>query len=180
MPDTSRTHVEIYVFRRAGRRVEFLCLRRAASARKLPGVWQPVTGKVNLLEQSLEAAVRETLEETGLTPRRWWALETVSVYFDPQKDTVRLLPMFAAEAGPRDVVRLSKEHQDFEWLSEKAFASRVLWEMQRRGLEAVRREVLSNATLAAALDVTGLAARWMPKTTARVKAKPRARRGSKP
>jgi len=160
MPTVQRTHVEVYVFRRIGQRIEHLCLRRSSSAKKLPGVWQPVTGKVEVFEQSLEAAVREVREETGLSPLRWWALESVSVYFDPLHDTVRLLPMFAAEVGSRDDVKLSREHQDFEWLSAKAFGSRVLWEMQRRGLEALQREVLASARLADALDVTGPAGRW--------------------
>ena len=182
MPAFERTHVEVYVFRRIGRRIEHLCLRRSKTAKKLPGVWQPVTGKVNLLEQGLEAAVREVREETGLSPRRWWALESVSVYFDAVRDSVRLLPMFAAEVGPRDAVALSHEHDAFDWLSAKALAGRVLWETQRRGLEALDSEILkARPELAAALDVTAKARRWQsggrPKTAARAKARsPRARR----
>ena len=66
--------IEVHLFRRAGRRVEFLCLRRART-RRLPGVWQPVTGKRRRGETAFAAARREVREETGLEPRRWWALE---------------------------------------------------------------------------------------------------------
>lgn len=172
----ARTHVEAYVFRRNGRRIEHLCLRRAATAKRLPGVWQPVTGKARLLEPALLAAAREVKEETGLEPVRWWALETVTTYFAPESDAVKFLPLFVAEA-PRDArVRLSREHDAFAWLGAREFAARVLWESQRRGLAAVTREVLANRALAAALEVTHRLT--PPATRARAGAPPRARRAA--
>src|SRR5262245_24033344 len=97
MPTLRSTHVEVYLFRRRGRRVEFLLLRRAPSRRSLPGVWQPVTGKRRARERMLAAAVREVREETGLEPRRWWALETLTLYPDARADEIVALPLFAAE-----------------------------------------------------------------------------------
>ena len=61
-------HVEVYVFRRRSRAVEFLCLRRA-SGRSLAGVWQPVTGKRRRGESARRAAWREVVEETGVHAR---------------------------------------------------------------------------------------------------------------
>lgn len=158
MPRLQRTHIEAYVFRRRGGRVEFLCLRRARD-RSLGGVWQPVTGKSRPRETALAGAVREVHEETGLSPRRWWALETVTAYYDPAKDVVLMLPLFAAEAGAREAVRLSEEHDAHRWLPARAAGRLYLWEAQRIGLEAVRREVLGRRDLARALEVTALAAR---------------------
>jgi 8-oxo-dGTP pyrophosphatase MutT (NUDIX family) len=146
-------HIEVHVFRRRGRRLEFLCLRRAATRAVLPGVWQPVTGKRRRFERGPTAALRELFEETGLHPRRFWALETVSLYFDPTKDAVRLLPLFVAEVGAKDRVRLSREHDAFRFLSPRAAGRRYLWEAQRRALDSVRREVLGSKALAAALEV---------------------------
>ncbi len=154
MPTLSSTHVEVYVFRRRGRRVEFLLLRRSADRRTLPGVWQPVTGKRLARERMLAAAVRELREETGLTPRRWWALETVTLFPDTERDAIVALPLFAAEVDARVRVRLSREHDRSAWLGIGEAARRVLWQSQRRGLEAVRREVLGSARLASALEVT--------------------------
>ncbi len=150
-----RTHIEVYLFRRRAGRVEFLCLRRAPGA-WLPGAWQPVTGRIESREKALAAAVREVREETGLVPRRWWALETVTVYFDPAADVVRALPLFAAEVGPRDAVRLSREHTGCAWLAAPAAGRRFVWEAQRAGLAAVKREVLRGGALARALDCTAL------------------------
>lgn len=153
MANLEQTHVEIYVFRRDGQRVEFLCLRRAAGRRTLPGIWQPVTGKRRRAERAAVAARRELLEETGLRPRRMWILETVTTYFDPEADRMRVLPLFAAEIGRSDVVVLSREHDAFRFLGLRAAGNRYLWESQRRGLAAVRREVLSRPSLARALEV---------------------------
>ena len=153
VPAIRCTHVEVYVFRRRARRIEFLALRRSRGRRHLPGVWQPVTGKIGLLETALEAAVREVREETGLSPKRWWSLETMTTYFDASVDGVRVLPLFAAEIGARSRVVLSKEHDDQAFLGTREAGRRYLWEAQRRALEAVRREVLGRRDLAKALEL---------------------------
>jgi dATP pyrophosphohydrolase len=170
-----RTHIEVYVFRRRGNRVEFLCLRRS-EGRKLAGVWQPVTGKSRGRERALDAAAREVEEETGLDRLRWWALETVTIYFDPDEDAVVALPLFAAEAPARARVTLSHEHDAFRWLPMRAAGARYLWEGQRRGLADVKREVLDRPRLARALEVTS---RVEPARPPRRAAAKRTRAGAK-
>jgi len=146
------THVEVYVFRRRRGRLEFLALRRSPDRRKLPGVWQPVTGKRERGETALGSAVRELAEETGLQPVRWWALETVTMYVE--NDALMMLPLFAAEVKADAHVRLSDEHDAFAFVTSVEAARRYLWKSQRRGLEAVRSEVLDRPVLARALEVT--------------------------
>lgn len=153
VPSLRSTHVEVYLFRRRGGRVEFLLLRRARAQRLLPGAWQPVTGRRNPRERMLAAAVREVREETGLRPRRWWALETLTIYMDAATGTVLVLPLFAAEVPARAAVRLSDEHDAAKWVTPAEAKRRVVWESQRRGFDAVRREVLAIPRLAAALEV---------------------------
>jgi dATP pyrophosphohydrolase len=142
MPKIASRKVEVHLFRRVRGAVEFLVLRRSSDRRRLPGVWQPVTGKIRFRERALDAALRETFEETGLHPRRWWALESPVVYFDPDEDTIELLPLFAAEVPPRARVVLSREHDAYRFLSRRQAAKRFLWEAQRQALESCRREVL--------------------------------------
>jgi len=156
VPKLGCTKVEVYVFRRRRGRVEILALRRAPNRRLLPGVWQPVTAKIERGERALDCAVREVLEETGLEPRRVWALGTVTFYFDGATDTVNALPLFAAEVDPKASVRLSGEHDGCAFVSPPEAGRRFLWESQRRGLELLRREVLRGGALARALDVTHL------------------------
>jgi dihydroneopterin triphosphate diphosphatase len=153
--DSRSAFIEVYVFRRRGRRVEFLCLRRGC-VRFLPGVWQPVTGRRRRREAGLAAAAREVREETGLAPLRWWALETPTIFYDASRDRVRTYPRFAAEAGPGDTVRLSGEHTDWAFLPAAQAGRRYLWESQRCGIEDVKRQVLRGGPLAAALEVTRL------------------------
>jgi len=162
------THVEVYLFRRRGRRVELLILKRSPHRRVLPGVWQPVTGKTNYRERPIRAAAREVLEETGLSPRRWWMLETLTVYFDGAANAVKALPLFAAEIGPRERPTLSSEHDDFRFVTAREAGRRFLWESQRRALEALKREVLGGGAHARAIEVAGPAAgshgRRLPRT----------------
>lgn len=142
--------IEVHLFRRVGRRVEFLCLRRA-DTRRLPGVWQPVTGRCRRGEPPLTAARREVREETGLEPLRWWALEEPTLLLLAERGEVVAIPVYAAELGPRDRVRLSGEHDAQVFLPAAAAGRRYLWETQRRALDQVRRQVLRGGALAAAL-----------------------------
>jgi len=141
------------VFRRRGRSAEFLVIRRARE-RTLPGVWQPVTGGIEPGEVAWRAAAREVLEETGLRPLRWWALEHLTVYYEPARDAVHVVPLFAAEVAATDTVRLSHEHDAYAFLAAASAARRVLWESQRRALAAVRAEVIAHAGEASAREIT--------------------------
>ena len=170
MPRIKLAQVEVHLFRRRGSRVEFLVLRRSTGRRRLPGVWQPVTGGLKRGERVLAGAAREVREETGLTPRRWWAIESPTVYYDPARDRMQVLPVLVAEIGSRDRVRLSAEHDAYRFLSAPAAARQFLWQQQRVALEAVRRDVMRGGRLARALEVTDLmpnAGARKPRTTER-------------
>ena len=147
------THVEVYLFRRRPA-LRILLLRRAAGRRTLPGVWQPVTGKLRRGERALAAAAREVREETGLELRRWWALETTAIYFDPIDDCTRVLPLFAAEIPSGARVELSSEHDAFRFVAPSRAAALVLWDTQRVALDALRSQILARPRLAAALELT--------------------------
>lgn len=153
---TWRTHhVEVHLFRRApgGRansisRYEFLLLRRVPKGR-LGGAWQPVTGKAEGREPLWAAAAREVFEETGLRPTRWWALEHLTLYYEPASDTFVALPVFAAEIPAGAAVRLSAEHDAHAFASPAAAARRVVWDAQRAAIAAVGRELFAHPALSA-------------------------------
>lgn len=145
--------IEVYLFRRRGARAEFLLIRRSAE-RSLPGVWQPVTGGIEKRETAWRAAAREVHEETSLTPIRWWALERLTHYYEPARDQVNVVPLFAAEVAWTDPVHLSHEHDRYAFLGFAAASKRVLWGTQRDGLRAVRDEVLAGAAGTMAREIT--------------------------
>ncbi|MBI1798310.1 MAG: NUDIX domain-containing protein [Candidatus Eisenbacteria bacterium] len=149
------THVEVYLFRRGPGGIELLLLRRSRR-RALPGVWQPVTGRIRRRERALVAAAREVAEETGATPRRWWALESTALYFEPGTDRASVLPLFAAEIARGTRIRLSAEHDAGRFVTRRRARAMVLWELQRRALDALGREIFSKARLARELEITDL------------------------
>ena len=157
MPRLDAGLIEVYVFRKRGRRVEFLLLRRGPD-RSLPGVWQPVTGKLRRGEATVRGAEREVREETGIRPRRWWRLESVRVTFDPRRDAIRFIVRFAAEIDARAAVQLSREHTAHRFVSAREAARRVLWDSQREGFAEVRSQVLRGGARARALEIVPPAA----------------------
>jgi dATP pyrophosphohydrolase len=153
MPSVISTQIEVHLFRRRRGRPEFLLLRRAPD-RTIPGAWQPVTGGIEKGETAWRAAAREVLEETGLMPIRWWALEHPTSFYDPARDAVRIVPVFAAEIAWTDTVTLSREHDRYAFASPAEASRRVLWGTQRRAIAAVREEILAGGTGADAREIT--------------------------
>ena len=120
MSDASYRHiVAVAVVVRRGERM--LALRRAATKDAGPGLWEAVSGRIEIDENPLDAAAREVQEETGL-----------EVVVDPRPITAyeaRRIgePMIVIVYGADHVageVRLSDEHDDFAWLTVDAFATR--------------------------------------------------------
>ena len=163
--------IEVHLFRRRGAKVEFLILRRSPD-RTLGGVWQPVTGGIERGESAMAAAAREVLEETGLTPLRWWALEHLAVFYAPAKDRVVAVPVFAGEVAWTDPVNLSHEHDRYAFVDRGTAARRVLWNTQRRALAAIREEILAPGADPSAREIT---ARVAPATRAPRRRSARAR-----
>ena len=175
----SCTQVEVHVFRRRGKRLEMLLIRRSPQ-RSLAGVWQPVTGGIEMRESAIAAAAREVLEETGLTPIRWWALEHMAAFYDVAGDRIRVVPVFAAEVAWTDPVQLSHEHDRYAFMSLAAASERVLWATQRAALAAVHDEVLSGSAGGAAREITARVGALVQLARDKPRAKRAARNATRP
>jgi dATP pyrophosphohydrolase len=129
--------VEVCVFRFDGNAPSYLLLKRSETEAMYPGLWQYVTGKSEAGETAIQAALRELLEETGLEPSRFWAVPFVNALYDARHDRIEHLPLFCAEVGSGDEVRLSEEHSTLAWLPLEEAIARLVWPGQRKGLAIV-------------------------------------------
>jgi dATP pyrophosphohydrolase len=120
---------------------KYLILQRSEHKR-YPLIWQPVTGKIDSNEKPIDAALRETKEETGLYPQKLWSIDTVNYYYDPKENIMNLIPVFGMLVNTTNI-RLSNEHQAFEWLDIKEAEKRLLWSQQKRGIKQFN-EILKN------------------------------------
>lgn len=135
------TLVDVYLFRPAAAGPEVLVMRRAPGGR-CPGSWEAVHGHVEAGELPATAADREVREETGLVPDRLYNLSRVEGFYLHHQDQVAMVPSFAGWVGPEAQVRLSTEHDAFEWLPAAVAARRFSWPRSR-------------AAIAAALELVG-------------------------
>jgi len=99
-----------------------LLLRRAATERHYPNIWELPSGKVEPEDATiLDAAARECLEETGLTITAFTGEGKPFEYGIDRRKTLQL--NFKVEVHKEDEVTINlDEHQAYQWCSEKDVA----------------------------------------------------------
>jgi 8-oxo-dGTP pyrophosphatase MutT (NUDIX family) len=128
--------VDVYVVRPYRDEWLVLTLQRALGTR-CPGSWEAVHGSIEDGERPGDAAVREVREESRLAIDRLYNLTTHSIYLE-KLDEVRLAISFCAFVTEDASVRLSEEHQRYEWLSMADAATRFTWPRAREALHHIR------------------------------------------
>lgn len=127
--------IEAHIFRESNKGIEFLLLKRS-EGQPYPGLWQMVTGKIKTKEKAHQTALREIKEETGLIPTQLWVAPTVNSFYEPKKEYICLIPVFAARIVT-DNIQLSKEHTEYQWVKKSAAQKLLAWEGQRKAVKIV-------------------------------------------
>lgn len=103
----------------------------------LGGVWQMVTGKVNVHhgESILKALRREIREETGFNIEKAYSVN-ITLFYDELLDQVGFNANFLAFVNHTQTVTLSpEEHSEFCWCTIQDAISRVAFSDQKETLE---------------------------------------------
>ena len=122
---------------------EFLQLRRSAGE-FMGGAWSTVRGKIEQGETAWAAALRELREEAGLSPREFYQLDTVDIFYLHGDDTIWHCPGFCAVVARDARVILNPEHDAFRWIARSQIDSEFLWPGERAQLAELCREILDN------------------------------------
>jgi 8-oxo-dGTP pyrophosphatase MutT (NUDIX family) len=116
--------VQIVIFSRnkKNKDINYLLLKRSDSDDVYPGIWQVCTGTSVIGEASLDTALREVQEETGINAYlNLWLVPKVASYFSLKRNAICFSPIFAIEIESNFEVIISEEHSEYLWVnSEKA------------------------------------------------------------
>ena len=129
MTEIVSDHVDSYVFRRVGEKVEYLLLRRQ-EGKVFGHLWQGVAGRKQEGETAVETVMRELKEETGLEPVRLIVVDHVTSFYQSYNDRMHLVPVFGVEVNSENV-RLSGEHAEYRWVDIKAALDLLSWKQQK-------------------------------------------------
>lgn len=137
--------VDCWIFRigrtaRGVARPEILLLRRAPE-RILPGLWQCVSGSLEIGERITDGALRELREETGFGDDRvetFYDLDLVNQFHEPSMDAIVTAAVFAVRVSPDAEPTLSHEHDGARWLDMDEAHAEVIWPGYRDAIERIR------------------------------------------
>jgi len=124
---------------------KFLALRNNAKDPKHGGdFWFTVTGSIENGENEIKAIKREMKEETNLEATDIFDLNWGSVYIWNGKEFNEKNYIAFVKEG---MVKMNKEHVDYEWLELKDFVSRIKWGLDKKELMEVLKAGLKKELL---------------------------------
>lgn len=128
--------IEAHVFRIVNAELEFLLLKRSEEE-IYGGLWQMVTGLIEVGETAYRAAIREIKEETGLTPKKFWVVPNINSFYSPEQDEILIIPVFAALVAEDIDVIISDEHSEYLWVNKEDAIKMLAWPGQHKSVETI-------------------------------------------
>lgn len=134
--------ISTYVFTIRRSRPLFLALLRAPGLLH-GGTWQAVHGMIDPGEKAYDAARREAVEETGLSPERFFRTDYIETFYSEQTDAVHLVPAFAAFVPEEPAAIVSEEHTAFAWCALDEVLQRFAFRSQRQAARVITEATVS-------------------------------------
>ncbi len=96
-----------------------LLVKRAPNCKVAPNVWNVPAGKVNMLEITREAVIRETFEETGLRVRTVQLLSesAFDIMVANEKAFRNMFTYLTVPVDSNTEVQLNEEHTEYVWVT---------------------------------------------------------------
>ncbi len=132
--------VGCWIFRVVPERGLLILLIRRAPGRIFPGLWQCVTGGLEGDEVVVDAALREVVEETGISGEDievLYGLDQVNTFYAEDVDAIQVEAVFAAQVGAAVEPRLSHEHDGARWVSPAEAREIVVWPAYRAAIDQI-------------------------------------------
>lgn len=127
--------------------VLYLLLKRSESDDVYPGIWQVCTGTSFSEETSLETALREVEEETGINSfLNLWTVPKVASYFSIRRNAICFSPIFAIEIEPSTQIKLSEEHSEFIWVNAEQAKQMLVIPSHKESIDYVEDYILNVET----------------------------------
>lgn len=132
--------VNVAVIRKSYDGWEFLLLKRS-DTESYGGFWGFMTGGKSGNETVAEVVVRELYEETSLKPQNMWATEYLVQFYEPEYDSIWLLPLIVAVVEEDAEVKLSEENSEFRWMKAGKAKHLVSWKNLVRAIDDIEDEL---------------------------------------
>lgn len=132
--------VNVAVIRKSDDGWQFLILKRSDSE-SYGGYWGFMTGGKHDTETVAQVVARELKEETNLIPHSIWATEYLVQFYEPEYDSIWILPLIVAVIDPEDEVSLSEENTEYRWLSAEKAKHLVSWKNLVQAIDDISDEL---------------------------------------
>jgi 8-oxo-dGTP pyrophosphatase MutT (NUDIX family) len=119
---------------------KFLVLKRA-EGESYGDFWGFMTGGKRGNETVAQVVLRELKEETDLTPESMWASEYLVQFYEPEYDTIWILPLIVAVVPESATVKLSPENSEYLWLPPRKARNLVSWKNLVRAIDDISEEL---------------------------------------
>ncbi len=155
MPKIISNTIQLHVVKIIDDEILHLALKRSMKKKPYPGIWQVITGTIEENETALQTALREINEEIGIKPIRMWTIPGLASYFNTKQDTLGFSPVFGALVDNNSEVKLSEEHDTFEWLPLDQANKLIIMPSQQQFAKVFEDTILKSADLSL-FEITGI------------------------